>query len=156
MSLILDALRKLERDKDPREPGVLVVGAVPWGARTRSRRPLLLALAGIGLVVLLAFALWRLSRSSGPGRSGDAGLGRSRDPGLGVRSAPDARTFADGRRGTARRRSSARATPPAARPEPVPVRAAGPVAPDRDGRRGRRGARDRPCRLSHPRRARSA
>jgi hypothetical protein len=62
VSLILDALRKLERDKDAREPGVLVVGSVPWGARTRSRRPLLLALAGVALLGLLAFAFRRPSR----------------------------------------------------------------------------------------------
>jgi hypothetical protein len=66
VSLILDALKKLERDKDAREPGVLVVGSVPWGARTRSRRPLVLALAGIGLVALLAFALWPRDRAARP------------------------------------------------------------------------------------------
>jgi hypothetical protein len=66
VSLILDALKKLEREKDAREPGVLVVGSVPWGARTRSRRPLALALAGIGLVALLAFALWPRDRSARP------------------------------------------------------------------------------------------
>ncbi len=66
MSLILDALKKLERDKDAREPGVLVVGSVPWGARTRSRRPLAVALAGMGLVALLAFALWPRDRSARP------------------------------------------------------------------------------------------
>ena len=36
MSLILDALRKLEREKGSYEPGVLVVGSVPWGAGSRS------------------------------------------------------------------------------------------------------------------------
>ncbi len=66
MSLILDALKKLERDKDAREPGVLVVGSVPWGARTRSFRPLALALAGIGLAALLAFALWPRDREARP------------------------------------------------------------------------------------------
>jgi hypothetical protein len=55
VSLILDALKKLERDRDSREPGVLVVGSVPWGERRRSRRPL--ALASLGLVAL-AFAGW--------------------------------------------------------------------------------------------------
>jgi hypothetical protein len=53
VSLILDALKKLERERDSREPGVLVVGAVPWGQSRRSRRPLaFLALAA------LAFAGW--------------------------------------------------------------------------------------------------
>jgi hypothetical protein len=66
VSLILDALKKLERDKDAREPGVLVVGSVPWGARTRSYRPLAVALAGIGLFALLAFARWPRDRASRP------------------------------------------------------------------------------------------
>jgi hypothetical protein len=66
VSLILDALKKLERDKDAREPGVLVVGSVPWGARTPSRRPLVLALAGIGLLALVAFALWPRDHGARP------------------------------------------------------------------------------------------
>ena len=55
MSLILDALRKLERDKSAREPDVLVVGSVPWGERRRSRWPLASASAAL---VALAFAGW--------------------------------------------------------------------------------------------------
>ena len=55
MSLILDALKKLEHEKNAREPGVLVVGSVPWGERQRSHRPL--ALASLALVAL-AFAGW--------------------------------------------------------------------------------------------------
>ena len=53
MSLILDALRKLEREKGAHEPGVLVVGSVPWGERSRTRRLLL----GAGAVVALALAV---------------------------------------------------------------------------------------------------
>ena len=55
MSLILDALKKLERERDSREPGVLVVGSVPWGESRRSRRPL--AFASLALAAL-AFAGW--------------------------------------------------------------------------------------------------
>jgi hypothetical protein len=55
MSLILDALRKLERERNAREPGVLVVGSVPWGERRPSRRPL--AVASLALVSL-AFSGW--------------------------------------------------------------------------------------------------
>jgi hypothetical protein len=62
VSLILDALKKLEREKDAREPGVLVVGSVPWGARARSRAPLATALTALGVVALVAFALWPRSR----------------------------------------------------------------------------------------------
>jgi hypothetical protein len=53
MSLILDALRKLEREKDAREPGVLVVGSVPWGETSRTRRLVLTA----GAALVLAFAV---------------------------------------------------------------------------------------------------
>jgi type IV secretory pathway VirB10-like protein len=53
MSLILDALRKLEREKGAHEPGVLVVGSVPWGERSRTRRLLL----GAGAVLALALAV---------------------------------------------------------------------------------------------------
>ena len=55
MSLILDALKKLEHEKNAREPGVLVVGSVPWGERRRSRLPLALAATAL---VALAFAGW--------------------------------------------------------------------------------------------------
>ena len=66
MSLILDALRKLEREKDAREPNVLVVGSVPWGARARSRRPLVVALVGAALVALVALALWPRDHAARP------------------------------------------------------------------------------------------
>lgn len=66
MSLILDALKKLEREKDAREPGVLVVGSVPWGARARSRLPFAAAAAGTCLVALVAFALWPRDRPARP------------------------------------------------------------------------------------------
>ena len=64
MSLILDALKKLEREKNAREPGVLVVGSVPWGARARSRLPLAVALMGAALVALVAVALWPRNRAA--------------------------------------------------------------------------------------------
>jgi hypothetical protein len=64
MSLILDALRKLERDKDAREPGVVVVGSVPWGER-RSRRSLVLAIAA-AFLVLLAGGWWLVGKVPGP------------------------------------------------------------------------------------------
>jgi MSHA biogenesis protein MshK len=60
VSLILEALRKLERDKDAPERGFVVMTHVPWaqgGSRSR--------LAGIGALALaiamgaLAVALWR-------------------------------------------------------------------------------------------------
>jgi len=54
VSLILDALKKLEREKNPREPGCWSwVRAM--GEGRRSRRPLALAAAGL---LALAFAAW--------------------------------------------------------------------------------------------------
>jgi hypothetical protein len=64
VSLILDALRKLERDKEAREPGVVVVGAVPWGQRG-SRRWLAASLAAAALLALLAVGGW-LRRGPAP------------------------------------------------------------------------------------------
>ncbi len=66
MSLILDALKKLERDKEAREPNVLVVGSVPWGTRARSRLPLAAAAIAVVLVALVAFALWPRARAPRP------------------------------------------------------------------------------------------
>ena len=64
MSLILDALKKLERDKETGEPGVIVVGAVPWEGVRRRRTPVL-ALTLIVLLVLVGISAgaWWLSRS---------------------------------------------------------------------------------------------
>jgi len=60
MSLILDALRKLERERDPNQPpGVLVVGSVPWGETSRHRRVAIAA--GIAVVLALSvLAGWML------------------------------------------------------------------------------------------------
>ncbi len=66
MSLILDALKKLERDREAREPNVLVVGSVPWGTRARSRLPLAAAGAAVVLVALVAFALWPRNPTARP------------------------------------------------------------------------------------------
>ncbi len=65
VSLILDALRKLEREKSAQEPGVLVVGSVPWGERSRAGR---LALAGTALLVVAVAMLagWLLRRGPAP------------------------------------------------------------------------------------------
>jgi hypothetical protein len=59
VSLILDALRKLERDKDSREPGVLVVGSVPWGEKRASYRPLALLSVALAALALAGWWWWR-------------------------------------------------------------------------------------------------
>jgi len=65
MSLILDALRKLEREKAAHEPGVLVVGSVPWGGTSRVKH---LRLA-VGATVVLASGVlvgWLLRPAAPP------------------------------------------------------------------------------------------
>ena len=61
MSLILEALRKLEREKRSSEPGFLVLGPTSWPSATRGARGAVLAL--IVSLALLATALgvvaWR-------------------------------------------------------------------------------------------------
>ena len=59
MSLILDALRKLEREKAAREPGVLVVGSVPWGGTSRTRH-LRLAVGATAVLASGVLAGWLL------------------------------------------------------------------------------------------------
>jgi hypothetical protein len=120
VSLILDALKKLERDKDTREPGVLVVGSVPWGTRTHHRRVLALALAGIGLAALVVFAVWLRDRPGGPvaAPSSSDSLPASA-PRIAVPAAPLATTAP---------RPSAVA-PPARRRPAVPPSAATPAPP---------------------------
>lgn len=66
MSLILDALKKLEREKGAGDPGVVVVGSVPWGERDRSRRPRRLALAGVGVLALAALGALLLRPAAAP------------------------------------------------------------------------------------------
>jgi hypothetical protein len=71
VSLILDALRKLDREKQSPDPGVVVVGPVPWGAAERRRRGWVPRLAA-ALVVLGAAGVlwWRLSPPARPAASG--------------------------------------------------------------------------------------
>jgi hypothetical protein len=68
VSLILDALRKLERDRERPDPGVVVLGSVPWPGLGRSRRrSALVASAVLGLAVLAAAGIWLLR--SAPAKS---------------------------------------------------------------------------------------
>jgi len=65
MSLILDALRKLERDRDARAPGILVVGSVPWGETSRARRVALVGIAAAALALAVAVG-WFLRPAAAP------------------------------------------------------------------------------------------
>jgi hypothetical protein len=62
VSLVLDALKKLERSREAKDGGVLVVGSVPWEGVGRPRRTRL-ALSGVTLVVAAALAGAWLARS---------------------------------------------------------------------------------------------
>jgi hypothetical protein len=63
MSLILDALKKLEREKGAGDPGVVVVGTVPWGAADPGRRRMRLLLAAtLALGLVTAGGWWLLLR----------------------------------------------------------------------------------------------
>jgi len=70
MSLILDALRKLERDKQPRDPGVVVVGGVPWGGRDPAHRGRSLVVGGLLVAATVAGSAWLWSRAHVPAPSG--------------------------------------------------------------------------------------
>lgn len=67
MSLILDALKKLEREKVAGEPGVVVVRSVPWGERGRTRRRLVLGTAALVVIVLAMAGMWLFTAA--PARS---------------------------------------------------------------------------------------
>jgi hypothetical protein len=66
VSLILDALRKLERDKDRPDPSVVVVGSVPWQGVADSRRVPFAAGAIVAVCVLAGAALLLARRSPAP------------------------------------------------------------------------------------------
>jgi hypothetical protein len=90
VSLILDALKKLEGEKNAREPGVLVVGSVPWGERRRSRLPLALAAAAL---LALAFAgWWWLRPTPRPAAAAPASASPAPTPSPGVAGTPTALT----------------------------------------------------------------
>jgi hypothetical protein len=82
VSLILDALRKLDKEKDAREPGVVVVGSVPWGRSQRSSFPIALVGVAAGLVALVA-AGWWLLRPAAPAKTAPAPATAVPAPGAG-------------------------------------------------------------------------
>jgi hypothetical protein len=66
VSFILDALKKLEREKQSGEPGVVVVGHVPWGGGDGRRRLAVVAVAAVLTALLIAVGAWWLLRSTPP------------------------------------------------------------------------------------------
>jgi hypothetical protein len=67
LSLILDALKKLEQEKEARgEKSVLVLGQVPWEGVEPRRRRRSSALVGASLVGVVALAAWALLATRTP------------------------------------------------------------------------------------------
>ena len=69
MSLILDALRKLERDKERPDPGVVVLGPAPWPGLRSSRRGWIVGLLAAAAVLAVAFTWLTRARTPGPDAS---------------------------------------------------------------------------------------
>ena len=87
MSLILDALRKLEREKAAHEPGVLVVGSVPWGGTSRTRH-LLLAAGAAAVLAAGVFVGWLLRPAAPPPATAALPAAAPRPAELGPRPTP--------------------------------------------------------------------
>jgi len=64
VSFILDALKKLEREKQTREPEVVVVGPVPWGGADHGGGRRWLFLSGVAVAVIVGGAGWWLASGS--------------------------------------------------------------------------------------------
>ncbi|HEV7498792.1 MAG TPA: hypothetical protein VGQ33_02260 [Vicinamibacteria bacterium] len=58
MSLVLEALRKLDREKGRDERGFVVMAAAPWPTRTERRGPLWAAFGAAGAVIVGLVAFW--------------------------------------------------------------------------------------------------
>ena len=131
MSLILDALKKLERDRESREPNVLVVGSVPWGTRARSRLPLAVAAVAVVLVALVAFAFWPRDRTPRPAATAPSPAVSSHalPAAPGTRALPPSATAAPGAAAATapepRRPSMPWATPDASKDQPAEPKSSG-------------------------------
>ncbi len=72
MSLILEALKKLEREKQAPDRGFLVVAHVPWPAGPTARSLWLVAGLALGLIGLVALLLLRGREHASDDRQGSA------------------------------------------------------------------------------------
>jgi hypothetical protein len=75
VSLILDALRKLEREKKAGEPGVVVVQSVAWAGPSRTRRALGFAIVALAVIALATAGTFLLLRGPAGSRSHGTGAG---------------------------------------------------------------------------------
>lgn len=73
MSLILEALRKLEREKRTPERGLVVTGATIWARREERHGLRLAVIVALGLLVGVGAWLWRGRASTAPAIAGDVG-----------------------------------------------------------------------------------
>jgi uncharacterized membrane protein len=80
VSLILDALKKLARDRQAREPGVVMVGPVPWGGADRHRRGRRLVVAAVAAAAVLIGAWWWLRMGPTPAPRVDRGAATTAEP----------------------------------------------------------------------------
>jgi len=131
MSLILDALKKLERDRTEAGSGVVVVGAVPWeGVRRRS--PLWLVAAVLVLAAAAGATLWLLRpRTAAPVAMPPVAAQPAAAPSAAATVLPAPTPAAAARPIPAARPASADG-PPAPRPLVVP----GPAVPTRPAAAG--------------------
>ncbi len=150
MSFILDALKKLDRERQAREPGVVMVGPVPWGGVDRRRRARTLVLAAAALGAVAVGALWWLGAEPAPtadprvdrdAPAGEPSEPTTMEPSASAVTRPPAEGHTDTRRLPPRDRTVTTTAPPAA-PDPrelgapvaesttVPLAGSEPAVPD--------------------------
>ena len=88
MSFILDALKKLDRDKQTRDPDVVMVGPVPWGGADRNRARPALVLSVVALAVIAGGTVWWFSSGSGPSPAPASGTAADGAASVPSRSSP--------------------------------------------------------------------
>ena len=121
MSLVLEALRKLDREKGRDERGFVVMAAAPWPSRAARRHPLW---AAVGLAAVAAAAtafLMRGTRPSPPPATATAAAVKSSLPPALMPSAPAA-TLAPRRAANTAIAAPIRRATPAASPSAAALR----------------------------------
>jgi hypothetical protein len=143
MSLILEALKKLEREKEAGDRGLVVLSHLPWvGAKTGRGGLLAATVASLILVVLVAAGIWRWRGAGATPAAHDPRAGNPSTTVLAVPSAPSVDPATDASlpnpgspvtprpAGTDTRTVAIRPELPASRlPLPVPAPRAVPDAP---------------------------
>jgi hypothetical protein len=118
VSLILEALKKLEREKQTPDRGFLVMAQVPWAGEGRRGKVLLVAGTVVALVVVGLAVRWLVAGRSSPAPATEARPESLPTPPL--QAAAPAQIVVP---------TLPRYVPPAPRPAPPAPRAAAPAAP---------------------------